>query len=206
MNGYLYSLFYRCLSARYTETAESGDYATQVEGDTLYLLFQKSRGRTDWVNNFRFGAVPYKYMAEEWRAHRGFLCVWKAMRDEVEQKVAEALNTFQVKKIVVVGYSHGGALAVLATEDMAYLYADRYEVIGYGFGGPRVLWGKIPESVKKRLECFTLVRNVPDIVTHVPPALLGYKHVGTKLKVGRLFRYGPFSAHKHQSYIAELSQ
>lgn len=199
-------LFKRCLNAKYTETPESGDYAIQVEGDTLFLLFQKSRGRADWINNFRFGAIPYKHMAEEWRAHRGFVRVWKAMRDEVEQKVAEILNTAQLKKITAVGYSHGGALAVLATEDMAYLYGDRYEVTGYGFGGPRVLWGRVPDSVKKRLECFTLIRNTPDIVTHVPPALFGYKHAGKKVKVGKLGKYGPFSAHKHQSYITELEK
>lgn len=199
------NLFKRCLNAKYTQTEESGDYALQVEGDTLYLLFQKSRGRTDWINNFRFGARPYKRMTEEWRAHRGFLRVWKAMRDEVEQKVTETLKTAKIKKITVVGYSHGAALAVLATEDMAYLYSGLYAVTGYGFGGPRVLWGVVPEGVKKRLENFTLVRNVPDIVTHVPPAILGYRHIGKKEKVGRLGKYGPFKAHFPENYVTELN-
>ena len=206
MKKSLYSLFKRCLRARYIRTAESGDYAIQIERDTLYLLFQKSNGGTDWLNNFRFGARPYKRMKDTWRAHRGFLRVWKAMRDEVGQKVAEKLTTHNIKNIVVVGYSHGGALALLATEDMAYLYGDLYTVKGYGFGAPRVLWGKVPDSVKKRLENFTVVRNVPDLVTHLPPAIWGYRHVGRMEKVGYLGKYGPLRAHFPTSYVITLRE
>lgn len=206
MNGNLYSLFKRCLGAKYIETAESGDYATQIDGDTLYLLFQKSRGGRDWINNFKFGAVPYKNIDKEWRVHRGFLRVWRAMKDEVELKVEEILCTTPIKKIVVVGYSHGAALAVLATEDMVYYYGEVYEVRGYGFGGPRVIWGVVPSCVKKRLECFTLVRNIPDIVTHVPPAFLGYRHIGKKVKVGHLGKYGPIMAHTPNGYLTSLNK
>ena len=41
-------LFTRCLNAKYTHTKHCGDYAIEVEGDTLYLLFEKSDGLCDW--------------------------------------------------------------------------------------------------------------------------------------------------------------
>lgn len=200
-------LFKLCLGTIYTHTAESGDYALCIEGDTLYLLFQHSNGKEDWKNNFDFPVKPYRDMKPKWYCHRGFLKVWKAMRDEVEAKVAESLkNTDSITKIVCVGYSHGAALAVFATEDMAYLYGDKYEVSGYGFGAPRVLWGIVPAEVKKRLECFKTVRNIPDLVTHVPPMLFGFRNAGQMIRIGSTGKYDPIKSHYPNAYIDELEK
>ncbi len=199
-------LFSKCYTAEYIHTAEGGDYALQYENGTLYLLFEWSDGREDWKNNLDFPAKPYKRMSDTWHCHRGFLRVWKAMRDEVEEAVAKKfveLADRQVKRIVCVGYSHGAAIALLATEDMAFFCGGNIPVEGYGFGCPRVLWGKVPKAVKKRLSGFVSVRNVPDLVTHVPPALFGFKHVNL-LKVGKLGKYGPIKAHYASAYIEEL--
>ena len=116
-------LFDRCYNAKYIHTAEGGDYAIEVEDGVIYLLFQWSNGAEDWKNNFDFPARPYKRMNDVWYCHRGFLRVWKAMRDEIEAKVAEiiASNPF-IYSIRCIGYSHGAALALFATEDMAYHY------------------------------------------------------------------------------------
>lgn len=201
----LLELYEKCLHAKYTHTDNGGDYAIEVEGNKLYLLFEWSDGKEDWRNNFDFPARPYKRMDETWFCHRGFMRVWKAMRDEIEEKVKAILtSTPDIDKIICVGYSHGAALAVFATEDMVYLYGDTHSVAGYGFGGPRVLWGIVPKAVKERLRNFTLIRNIPDIVTHVPPALFGFRHVGKLIRLGRLGKYGPFKAHRSESYIAEL--
>ena len=197
-------LFRRCLKAQYVSTAENGNYAVEVEGDTVYLLFEKSKGFWDWVHNFLFPAKPYKRMEDVWFCHRGFLKVWKAMRDEIEQKVREILfQNPEVKNIVCIGYSHGGALALLATEDMEYLYGERVTVKGYGFGAPRVIWGILSKPVKNRLQAFTVIRNIPDIVTHLPPVLFGFRHVARPLRIGESGRYSPIDAHRPTSYIAE---
>lgn len=202
----LIDLFEKCLNAEYIHTAEDGDYAIEIEGDTLYLLFECSDGKEDWKNNFDFPVKPYKQMNDTWLCHGGFFRVWGAMRDEVESKVAEILKAHpDIKNIKCVGYSHGGALSVLATEDMEYLHGASYNVEGYGFGAPRVLWGIIPEAVKYRLRRFTTIRNIPDIVTHVPPVLLGFRNAGTLLRVGETGKYGPIKAHYPSAYITELN-
>ena len=198
--------FNRCLYAKYIHTENSGDYAIEVNGDTLYILFQKSSGAEDWLNNFAFPAKPYKRMNTVWLCHGGFLKVWKAMRNDIEAYVAEILaNHSEIKKIVCIGYSHGAALSVLATEDMEYLYGKDYEVSGYGFGIPRVLWGIVPKEVKDRLRNFISVRNIPDIVTHVPPMIFGFRNAGTLIKVGEKGKYNPFKAHYPSAYIAEMT-
>ncbi len=202
----LIELFERCLKARYIHTANDGDFAIEAEGDTLYLLFEWSDDKGDWKNNFNFPVKPYKHMEDTWLCHGGFFGVWSAMRDEVEAKVAEILKDRpQIKNIVCVGYSHGGALSVFGTEDMEYLYGKDYEVSGYGFGAPRVLWGIVPKAVKQRLGRFTTIRNVPDIVTRVPPILFGFRTAGTLLKIGKAGKYNPIKAHYSESYITELN-
>ena len=199
-------LFQMCLDAKYIHTAEDGDYAIILEGNTLYLLFEWSDDKRDWKNNFNFPVKPYKHMDHTWLCHGGFFKVWSAMRDEVEAMVAEILKDHpQIKNIDCVGYSHGGPLSVFATEDMEYLYGKDYEVSGYGFGAPRVLWGIVPKAVKHRLRRFTTIRNVPDIVTHVPPILFGFRNAGTLLKIGKAGKYNLIKAHYSESYITELN-
>lgn len=196
------NLFDRCLNAFYYRTAESGDYAIEAEGSTIYLLFQWSNGREDWRNNFDFPAKAYKHTEVTWRVHRGFLRVWKAMRDDIEQRVADILNAQEIEKIVCVGYSHGAALALLATEDMEYHHGRTVSVEGWGFGAPRVLWGRVPAQIKHRLRNFTPVRNIPDIVTHLPPAVFGFRHVNLR-KVGKPRKYGMIDAHRPEAYREE---
>lgn len=199
-------LFKRCLNCKdYTHTSESGDYCIQVDNGTIYLLFECSNGVEDWKNNFSFFKKPYKDMEESWRCHGGFLKVWKSMQDDIESKVARLLIDHpEIQHITCIGYSHGAALAVFCTEDMEYWYGKRCEVRGYGFGTPRVIWGKIPESVKFRLRRFVSIRNIPDIVTHLPPMLFGFRNAGTLVKVGKKGKYSLIDAHRPNSYIEEL--
>lgn len=200
------NLFKRCLNAKYIHTEKGGDYAIEVEGDTLYLLFEWSDGAEDWKNNFDFPARPYKRMKCIWFCHRGFLRVWKDIRDDLEAYVAERLKSHpEIKNIVCVGYSHGGPHSLFATEDMEYLYGEKYSVRGYGFGCPRVLWGIVPKEVKRRLSNFVAIRNIPDIVTHVPPMIFGFTHAGTLLKIGEKDKYSPIKAHYSSAYIEELN-
>ena len=229
-------LFKRCLNADYTHTPKGGDYAIEVEGDTIYLLFECSDGLEDWRHNFDFipdpykdrentprlvlfkgilksvfgyykiPTEPYKDTLKKWRVHGGFREVWDDVKYDIEGYVAEILAVHhpEVKKIVCVGYSHGAALAVLCTEDMEYLYGNALEVSGYGFGTPRVLWGIIPKDVKHRLRNFTSVRNIPDIVTHVPPMVFGFRNAGKLVKIGKKGKNSPIKAHYPSAYIEEL--
>ncbi len=208
MRDSLLDLFRRCLAAKYIHTTGDGDYCVETEGRTLYLLFEWSDGRIDWKNNLDFPATPYKNQArgERWYCHRGFLRAWKGIRDEVTDSVAsELLRHPATREIVAVGYSHGAALSLFATEDLVYHFGE-LRVRGYGFGCPRVVFGRLPETVAKRFCTFTVIRNVPDLVTHVPPALFGFRHVGRITEIGKGNGYRPIDAHTPEAYIRSLTQ
>lgn len=143
------------------------------------MYFEWSNGVEDWLNNFNFPAKPYRDMENLWFAHRGFLKVWKS----IEPYVAERINDKSIKRFEVVGYSHGAAVALLCFEYVRYNRPDA-EAIGVGFGSPRVVFGAMRRNVRKRFEGFTVVRNGKDIVTRMPPAILGFRHAGKLLKIG----------------------
>lgn len=196
-------LLKRCyLREDYIHTSAGGDYAIDVVGDTIYIYFECSHGLQDWLHNFCFPAKPYKNMSEEWRCHGGFLRLWRSMKDNIENRVAGLLIRHDnLSRIVCVGYSQGGSLAALATEDMTYLYGARIAVEGVGFGAARVVCGKLPASVQARFANFTTIRNKGDIVTKLPPLSFGYTHVGKMVEIGK---YSPFKEHYASSYIGEL--
>ena len=110
-------LFHRCAyDVVYQQVGDSVNYAFEedITNHTLYIYFQGSNSITDWVRNFLFPAKPYKDMGVTYRVHRGFLAAWKTVEDIIIKKVTEIdspLLCFKWKRIVVVGYSHGGALA-----------------------------------------------------------------------------------------------
>lgn len=198
----LSQLFYRCVHRAYLHAENAADYAVDRVGDVLYVYLECSNGIEDWKNNLDFPARAYNGAGSvPWLAHRGFVRVWKS----VERHVARYLLDTSVKHIVIVGYSHGAALAVLCHEYVWYNRPDlRDSLEGYGFGCPRVLWGWRRGCVKERWERFTVIRNLDDLVTHLPPACLGFFHVGTLCTIGRREQYSPIDAHRPENIYAML--
>ena len=178
------NLFLKCLNAKYTHIDEtSGDYCLEREGDTLYLLLQWSRGKADWKSNFDFPAKPYHDMPKTWRAHRGFVRVWKSIISCVKDVIADP----SIKQIITVGYSHGAALTCLAQE---YVWFNRPDIrdncFAFAFESPRVFCGwRVPKQLKERWNNLFVFRNGKDLVTHLPPLLFGFKHVGNFIKIGQ---------------------
>lgn len=195
----LKDLFTEILDAKYTHLEETASFAFKRSGVELYIYFEESNGKTDWKNNFDFPAQPYREMEHRWFAHRGFLKVWKVIEPHLQAEICD----LSVKRIVIGGYSHGAAIALLCHEYCKYNRPD-IKVESYGFGCPRVLWGFVRKAVKKRFEGFTVIRNGTDIVTHVPPRILGYRHVGRLIEIGQDKDYKPVESHLPQSYQVEL--
>lgn len=198
----LYDLFLHCTAAQYTHTERDGDFALERVGGTLYVYFQKSNGLADWQSNLNFPAAPVMRNGERvYLAHRGFLAVWQ----DVWPHIARDLLDATAEKIVITGYSHGAALAVLCHEQVWYARPDlRDSLEGYGFGCPRVFFGIPWPRITHRWDRFLVVRNLDDAVTHLPPVYLGFSHVGHMLTIGRKGAYSPTEAHEKENILREL--
>lgn len=200
----LSGLFDAILQANYIQLEEeSASYQCGRDGAGLHIYFEWSNGRTDWYNNLDFPALPYREMDNRWYAHRGFLRVWRVL----EAVLAPQILSPDVQKILIGGYSHGAAMALLCHEYARFHRPELAGAIrGYGFGCPRVLWGRLRPRVAARFSGFYVVRNGRDIVTHVPPAVFGYRHVGTMWEIGRGTEVSPIDAHRPEKYRAALAR
>ena len=194
-------LFLQCISKHYTHTKRDVSYATEQVGGELFLFFECSNGSMDWARNFNFPARPYGDCKNLWFCHRGFLGAWK----EVLPLLSPIILDKSVQNATVVGYSHGAAIALLCHEYIWFHRPDlRGNLQGVGFGCPRVIWGPTPQAVLARWENFLVVRNLDDIVTHLPPALFGFHHVSPVLEIGKKGRYTRVDAHRPENYLREL--
>lgn len=201
----LTELFYNVdRNVPYIMVGEGVDYCFMEEGSTLYIYFEPSDGKIDWKHNFMFAKRPYKDMKEPYRVHRGFLKCWKYVEDIIIEKIKDAKFT----EIIIVGYSHGGALAMLCHECCWYHRPDiRENIWGIGFDTPRVYAGlKVRKQLKKRWKNFLVIRNHTDLVTHLPPVIFGYSHVGQMLKIGKKAKYGCIKSHYPDKILKSLEE
>lgn len=188
MNLKLDELFDNCAyKVVYTQVGDSVNYAFVEEGDTLYIYFQGSNSISDWVRNFWFFKKPYKNMKISYYVHGGFLSAWKEVEDIISNKILEKVPLqdghydYKFKKIISVGFSHGGALSGLCHEFVWFNRPDiRNNIFGVGFESPRFYHGLfVNKKLKERWENYIVIRNHFDIVTFLPPRLFLFTHVGT---------------------------
>ncbi|MBQ7365003.1 MAG: hypothetical protein IJW46_05345 [Clostridia bacterium] len=193
--------FEACLRAPYRHYEEGASFAVKRENNCVTVYFEKSNGLTDWRNNFRFSAKPYHNMPKTWYCHRGFLRVFRAMLPHL----LSVFSDESVTSFVLVGYSHGAALALLSHEYILFhrpALAGRVE--GYGFGCPRVISGYVPPDLRARLAGFHIIRCAGDLVTHLPPRLFGYCHPVKPIVIGETLAVSAIDAHRPESYQLAL--
>lgn len=179
----LSTLFFKCAyTIPYVQAGDSVNYAFEEDGDSLYIYFQGSNSISDWVRNFLFKKKPYKDMKIPYRVHRGFLAAWKEVEDIIIQKISDQ----HWKHITIIGYSHGGALAAFCHECVWYYRPDLREsgLQGFGFEAPRIYGGfRVKKILRERWKTFTVIRTGCDIVTHCPPWIFRFCHVGSILHI-----------------------
>lgn len=174
----LSELFEKAIAAPQITIGNETQVTILEEASQVFIALQGSVELQDWKYNFDFWAAPYKNMPVKWYAHQGFVKCWK----EAEEEFAKLIEPYVGKKpIILLGYSHGAALALLAYE---YLRFHDIAAKVYCFGCPRVLWFPRKE-ILARFEDAVLVRRRGDLVTHVPFAWMGYRHAARLTKVGK---------------------
>ncbi len=197
-------LFNSAITANWiTEPKTDTQYVVEVIGNTLTIKFQGSVSTLDWIYNFIFIPFflikPYHHMPKLYFVHRGFLEKYKAVRLEIQKAILDNMD----KKIIILGYSQGAALAILAHEDIVFTFGVQPETTV--FGCPRVfsLFGY--RMLSDRLRGITRVENSNDIVTRVPFTWMGYRHYGKKIHIGVRRNWFKYSVKDHLTYKENLS-
>ena len=219
-------LFWKTHTMPYITIGKGVDYNFEEDGDTLFIFFQGSSQKVDWLQNFNFPRKPYKDMDITYRVHGGFLKCWKQVEDIIIAKITEKVTAtvmnsrtheyeerpvYKFNRIIVSGYSHGGALAQFCHECVWYHRSDiRDNCWSYGFEAPRIYAGfTVKKELRDRWAHFILVRNHKDIVTHCPPKLFGFCDLGTVIHIGRFQHYegcDPLKSHYPQMIYDSLKE
>ena len=173
MNNLL-ELFTNCAyKVRYEQIGSEVNYAFVEEKDTLYIYFECSASKQDWKSNFDFKKTLYDGL---FKVHRGFYDCYYQVRNIVLDK-AYSKNW---KEVVIVGYSHGGALVQFALQDIKW-HLPNLDVKGYAFESPRAL--KVQKELRFYWETLTRIQNNWDLVCHVPPKLFSFDDLGKEIKI-----------------------
>ncbi len=205
MENKLLYYFLKCLNTKYLHTKEGGSFALERKGKTLYIFFEHSNGKIDWKSNLDFRVMRLENGTASFLCHRGFLRVWNSILPYIKGQIEDK----SVEKIVIVGYSHGGAIAGICYEYVKRNRRDiENQIEGYGYGSPRFLfkWGKRSSLTYDSFHGYYVVRNKNDIVTYLPPRLFGFVHVGEIINIGKNTHYSPIDAHRQESYVKSLEE
>lgn len=132
----------------------------------VVVAFRGSANLGNWLANLRVLSTDYR----DGRVHRGFYYAYADVRGRLESR----LDDFWDRPLFLTGHSLGGAMALLAAEE---IYGGDIECGGvHTFGQPALCDASMSRVVDVRFAGLYLrYVNDDDIVPRVPP---GYTHCG----------------------------
>ena len=181
------------------------DYTIAVGLDndkTIYLLFEESTTKIDWKHNFAYTARWYKvYSNPKMKCHHGFADAYRSANDIIMAELLEEVKKHPDYKVVIAGWSFGGAMTLLAAEDFNYRTRSVKSDVNsgkkatiYTYGGPKVAANETTAAyIASCVTSFSKqYAHTQDIVTRVPPFwyfrhALPLTKVGPKLNLIKVF-------------------
>lgn len=132
--------------------------------DEIVMAFRGTDSFKDNESDQDFYQVPYPFVKNAGKTHRGFTCIYQSTRDQLIRELNKLSTT---KRLLITGYSLGGGLAVLAALDIAVNTGFKKPIV-YTYGSPRTgdpdFAFRFNQTVKNSIRVF----NVHDIIPTLP--------------------------------------
>merc|ERR1711916_280701 len=147
----------------------------ETDPETILIAFRGVSEPMQYLQTGKFWKTDF-YGTE---VHSGFLTNYKALEPGLVRGVRKALRVCpRCNKLHMTGYSMGGALAQLAIVDLRRKFPQLCGSI-ITFGSPRVGNKDFAQKLFPDSCCGTSRRVVHkgDRVAHLPPQIMGYRHV-----------------------------
>jgi hypothetical protein len=208
--------------------ANPGRAATQVSiglilqaqgSGAAVIAFRGTEGIKEWVLDANFGTIPCPFLASAGETEDGFTNMYESVVTGTaagSPKLVESLTNLPWKQAIetmtVCGHSLGGALATLATLDIAVnAPAPYHNVTSYTYASPRTGNVQFASKYNQMVANTFRIANELDVVPRLP--LLPYEHVMgefdlkpyTVLPPKFLVQPNPYCEHILTSYLFLLS-
>jgi triacylglycerol lipase len=179
--------------------------------DTIIVAFRGTRTFVDNESDQDLYQVPYPFVRNAGKTHRGFTCIYQSTRNELIRELKKLSTT---KRLMVAGHSLGGGLAVLAALDIAVNTGFKYPFV-YTYGSPRVgdpeFASRFNQTVKNSFRIVNVHDIIPTLPAHAyPPPFtkkgLYYQHVNMKVPLSFQLNSLPVRNHEIVCYYKFLSQ
>jgi len=209
-NGFTLQYIIRALAGVEEPESEVFGYIAQSH-DKIIVVFRGTRTFKDNESDQDLYQIPYPFVRNAGKTHRGFTCIYQSVRDELIRELSK-LST--AKKILVTGHSLGGALAVLAGIDIAVNTPFKKPYV-YTYGSPRVADPLFASRFNQTVKNSIRIVNIHDIIptlpdrTYPPPFTkkgLFYRHVKTKYPLSFQLNSLPVRNHEIVCYFNNLSK
>lgn len=156
--------------------------------DEIVIAFRGTDSFRDNESDQDLYQVPYPFVRNMGKTHRGFTCIYQSTRDIL---IRELIKLSTTKRLLIAGYSLGGPLSVLAALDIAVNTKFKNPIV-YTYGSPRTgdpeFATRFNQVVKNSIRIFNVHDVIPTLPgqAYPPPFTtegLYYRHVNLKYPV-----------------------
>ena len=139
----------------------------------VIVAFRGSSNVKNWIDDFDATQVNYP-KCSGCVVHQGFYIGYNTISAAVKSQIQLIIAKYRNAPIYVTGHSLGGALAVVAALDLKSTFSNVNKL--YTFGQPRVGNAAFAAYTASQMPDAFRVIHYADIVPHVPPSNMNYKH------------------------------
>ncbi|RKP37701.1 Alpha/Beta hydrolase protein, partial [Dimargaris cristalligena] len=169
------SVMVKRFATKYQRTV--GYVAINHDLQSVSLVFRGTLDIAQVLTDVKFKMKRWPKWVHKSRVHARFLESYWEVSDCLFKKIVELLLKYPEYHLTISGHSLGAALASIAAVDFIHrnqCLAEKVRVVT--FGKPRVgNEAYIQHYNSLDLDSFSVV-NKNDVVPHLPPRLLGYRH------------------------------
>lgn len=175
----IHALYRGELSPTINERSTDTQVLIQWTGNRALVVFPGTASFRDGLTDVRAAKATW---TSDTRAHAGFVAAFRSVDEQLRERLIDQRTP---DELIITGHSLGGALATLAAHAWSGTFILHPNAV-YTFGSPRVGNGPFQRSYDAALHDATFrVVNEGDPVPRVPWMLGTYRHVGTRVFLGK---------------------
>lgn len=154
----------------------------------VIIAFRGSHSHLDWIADAEVAQVPFPFLENAGKTHRGFTGIYSSCRDNILSQIESLPPSLP---LYVTGHSLGAALSILAVLDIAANTHHKHAGM-YNFGCPRVGNLRFVFNYDARVKKSIRIANIHDIAPNFPPFIVSlplrnkwllYKHVSREFPI-----------------------